>query len=386
MAQKKKDMKKEKRINTVEVVKPISVKKGQAPLINKATDLFMKHFKSIRALVIGLIIGISIMFISGYGNIAKTTDGDDLLVSIKGLDITANNLYSDLKDKYGLASILTKIDEYILKDKYSDKKADAISYADKYIESLKSQYADNWAEFLSYYGFTTDEELKASLISQYYSDLTTEEYVKTLITDDQINNYYKSSIVGDIKVSHILIKADYATDATEEEITKAKEKALKTAKSIVTKLDASEKPLELFVTLAKQYSDDTSNASKGGDLGYFNKGAMEVAFETASYNLKTVGQYTTTPVETSYGYHIIIKTAKTKAKASLKDSTDKITSALVEQKTKDDVSLPLKALMNLREEYKLNFEEPKMKTAYNELMTNKINEVINNAAAENASN
>lgn len=57
-----------------------------------------------------------------------------------------------------------------------------------------------------------------------------------------------------------------------------------------------------FELLAKNHSQDSS-ASKGGDLGYFRRGLLDPAFERALDQLKN-GQYSTTPVKTSQGWHI----------------------------------------------------------------------------------
>lgn len=58
-----------------------------------------------------------------------------------------------------------------------------------------------------------------------------------------------------------------------------------------------------FIKLAAENSDDPSNKFKGGDLGWFTKGAMVKEFEDAVMNGKpgdVVG-----PVKTQFGYHII---------------------------------------------------------------------------------
>jgi len=61
---------------------------------------------------------------------------------------------------------------------------------------------------------------------------------------------------------------------------------------------------ESFSTLAILYSEDPGSASKGGELGMFNRGTMYPEFEAASFNLKDISTVSEI-VKTEAGYHII---------------------------------------------------------------------------------
>ncbi|MCU7937928.1 MAG: peptidylprolyl isomerase [gamma proteobacterium symbiont of Bathyaustriella thionipta] len=60
---------------------------------------------------------------------------------------------------------------------------------------------------------------------------------------------------------------------------------------------------EDFATMAKAHSEDTSSATRGGDLGWFKPGTMVPQFEKAMETLQT-GDISDV-IQTSFGYHII---------------------------------------------------------------------------------
>ena len=71
------------------------------------------------------------------------------------------------------------------------------------------------------------------------------------------------------------------------------------AKAIIAKLDKGEK----FSELAKQ-SKDPGSKDKGGELGWSSPAAYVKPFGEALTKLKK-GEYTKTPVQSDFGYHVI---------------------------------------------------------------------------------
>ena len=146
---------------------------------------------------------------------------------------------------------------------------------------------------------------------------------------------------------------------SDDEKKEAENKALETAKDLIKKLNEGAD----FKELAKEYSMDESNKDEGGVLGSFNKGDMESSFETAAYELK-VDEYTDTPVKTSYGYHIILKT-----KEHEKDSLDNVKEDIIETLSKElinsDTTISITALTELRKENGMDIEDDSLQSNYN---------------------
>ncbi len=334
----------------------------------KKDSKFKRWFNnlSLEQIIVGGVIIIAILLIVLIGvstKNTKTKNGDDIVVQVDGKTITANELYKELKSQSGEQVAINLIDEYILDKEY--KTTDEMKEsAESTIKNYKSTYGDQYEQFLEYNGISDDKELKELLIKNSKLTSVTEDYIKETLTEKEMKKYYDEKIVGDISAKHILISTETDDSATDEEKEAKKEEAKKKAEEIIAKLKKGED----FDKLAKKYSDDDQTKSKGGDLGYFNTGEMEEAFETAAYKLN-VNEYTTTPVETSYGYHIIMKTGQ-KDKPSYKKSKDSIKEKLVDEKKDNDSTISVKAMIALRKKYNIKIKDKTVKNDYNSYIKN----------------
>jgi len=325
-----------------------------------------------KILVSLLILG----FAAGCGKVPQLSNGEDAVVSFNKAEkgISATELYNKIK-KSSLSSLIDMIDSKILLEKYPDNEKEAQKYADEQLDQIKTYYVDDNGKYdessllndlNSYYGISNIDEFKAMLELSYYRDLAVTDYARDSITDKQIKKYYNDEVVGDISAKHILISPETTDDMTDDEKTKAEEAALKTAKEVIAKLDKGED----WDTLAKEYSDDESNKDNGGDLGYFNKGTMVSEFEEAAYKLK-INKYTTEPVKTQFGYHIILKTGE-KDKAALDDVKEDIIKTLADELLETDNTIQINALVELRKDYGMKIEDDELAKQYSTYISNQL--------------
>lgn len=298
---------------------------------------------------VGITMG-ALLLLTGCGKV-DLKDGAEVAIKVNGEKISADEVYKILKERYSKQIIADEIDKIIFKTMFKDDE-EIESKVEDQLEYIKTQYSSNWEDTLKSAGYDSEDELKDELRLSYQRDKAVKEYLKENVSEAEINNYYNNEMSGQISAKHILISTS----------SRSEEEAEKLAKDIIKKLDKGES----FDDLAKEYSDDTGSKSDGGNLGYFGKGEMVTEFEDAAYGLK-VDEYTKSPVKTTYGYHIILKTGE-KDKQELKDIKDSVIEKLVEKKLNDDKTLYITTLEDLREDYGLKIKDSILKREYKEYL------------------
>lgn len=232
---------------------------------------------------------LSLSVIAGIVTLTACNNANDSasVVETSAGDITKDELYEAMKEKYGEATLRELVYERVLSDNYevSDEELD------EKIAELKEQLGDNFEVALSQYGYDSEEDLRETFRIGMLQEKAAVKDIEA--TEEEMKKYYEN-YKPQIKARHILV----------EDEAKAKE--------VKSKLDAGEK----FEDVAKEFSTDTASAANGGDLGWFGAGQMVAEFEEAAYALEV--NKISDPVKTEHGYHIIQVTEK-KEKQSYED-------------------------------------------------------------------
>ena len=343
----KKESKKESKKDTKKVNKVNDDK------VFKMLEFFDKYRLAIYGAVGGILITVLVVVIIWPDRIATLKDGTQPVAEIDGYTVTANDLYEDMKDVYSISSLLDKIDNKILEEKYpeTDEMNDELKQqAESYYSAYEQYYKMDKETFLSNNGFGSEKAFLEYLRLQYRRNKYAEDYIKTLISDKEVEKYYEDKVYGDINTKHILVKVD--SSASDED----KKKAEDLAKELISKLNDGKS----FDDVKEEYKDQITYE----ELGYKSYNAnLESAYMEAMQKLEN-NSYSKEPVKTSYGYHVIYRIDQ-KDKPTLNDVKDEIIDSLVSEKQSNDKNISYIALDKMREESGLKFSDTVLEKKYN---------------------
>lgn len=220
-----------------------------------------------KKLAIAAVFATSVVALSACGS-------GETVVESKAGDISKEDYYQELSDKYGAQVLQTMVLEKALDDKYDVDK----EQIDDQVKKMKDQYGDSFESVLQQAGYADEDDFREAVKTSLLQQKAIADGVD--VSDDEIKTRYEH-MKTDLNASHILV-------ADED-----------TAKEVKQKLDDGED----WDKLVKEYSTDTATVENKGSLDWFTAGTMDSAFEDAAYKLKK-GEISD-PVETSYGWHII---------------------------------------------------------------------------------
>ncbi len=298
--------------------------------------------------------------------VPKLKDGNEVVATIKGKDITANDLFESLKETNGASSLLNIVDKYIADKEVKIKDADK-DYADEVVEYYK-EYAEYYnvdlitfvANYLGLPNIETEDQFRDFVLEDYKKTLVVKNYLIDKASEDDLKKYYEDNYSDKLTVKHILIEVDPDNEDTDA----ADKEAYDKAKELIDELKDTDKDDldEKFEELVKDNSDDTQTYNNGGLMEDLTKSTIQESFWNAAYELKD-GEFTEEPVKTTYGYHIILKVSS-KAADKYEDVLDDVKSGYADNLLSNDSTLMTLTWDEIRNKYKLSIKDDNIKKAY----------------------
>jgi peptidyl-prolyl cis-trans isomerase C len=162
------------------------------------------------------------------------------------------------------------------------------------------------------------------------NDVYISEKIKAAVSDAKVKDQYQKSIAleaktEEVRARHILMKTKAEAMAVIADIKRGAD----------------------FAAVAKAKSTGPSGRN-GGDLGYFGFKQMVPPFSKAAFALKP-GEYTTEPVKTQFGWHVIkVEDRRVAGSQNYEQASQKIRQDLSQQAYKDTLAgLRAKAKINV---------------------------------------
>ena len=165
-------------------------------------------------------------------------------------------------------------------------------YAQLSPADLDQPVAPSDADLQQYYDQHQEDFRRPEQVKVNYLVLNQEDVAKDVeVTDEQLRQVYEQAkAAAPREVSHILVT--FGDDRTEQE---ARDRIAEVQQQLEQGTD--------FTALAREYSDDSSSAGDGGDLGAIQRGFFGDSFDDAAFSLDP-GQVSQI-VQTQYGLHLI---------------------------------------------------------------------------------
>jgi peptidyl-prolyl cis-trans isomerase C len=159
----------------------------------------------------------------------------------------------------------------------------------------------------------------------------------------------------------------YVSDTASREEVKASHILVADEQTAISAIQKLEEGAD-FAELAREISTGPSGPN-GGDLGYFGRGAMVPVFEQAAFALD-VGSFTSAPVQSQFGWHVIKLLDKRIAEApsieemspQLEQNITNLSFARLVETLRADAKIQKKSLSDIEEEWKESQESMESST------------------------
>ena len=253
------------------------------------------------------------------------------MLAAMGVDVKSDKnsfIYLLLKDRIVNELIVkARLDEEIAKRGIKVSSADVDEAVKSIIDKIGSK--DQLDDLLKQNGISNNQ-FREDLKEEVKMKKLAQELGSSAVSEAETKKFYNENLdkfkyPDKVRASHILISVNPAeiteiikSDAKNKDLDDAAVKAkvneeIKAREAKVNKLlvEVKKDPSQ-FAKVAKENSEDTATAVKGGDLGFFAAKEMVPEFSKAAFSMKP-NTISDKPVKTQYGYHIIMVTDRAAA-------------------------------------------------------------------------
>ena len=297
-----------------------------------------------KGIIVGVLITAVIAGLAWPKREAKLQDGKEVAVETSINKYTAEFLYDKLKEKNGLTVLLSELDKDIINDKYGTKldaeaRESATTEAENYINQYKLYYQIDEDTFLSQSGYKDRNDFIENLMINYKINYYVNEYIASTFSESDIRTYYDSNVFGEKSITLI-------SSTTDADTVKKAQKELKNGTSLdkVKKKYSSLVYNDLTVTYdtSSSFADVIVNTIKNMKAKSLSDAISDDTYGTLAIYVSASGDKPTYD--------------------SIKDS---LKQTMATSKQSEDQTLYYKAMMALRKEYGLKFNDAKYEEYYN---------------------
>ncbi len=276
----------------------------------------------------------------------KRSNGEDVVYEINGQDVTASAFYESLYESGGTSAVYRLFEKAVLQDVEADEdmQSNAASNAATILSNYQSNYPTTYEseldKALQQVGYTDHNDLEAYLLQYEKMMKIAEEYAAEHVDDLQIRN-----------ISYILIMFEDSSNPSTADSPTADEQSRMQA--VDDALNAGTD----FSEVATTYSEDTSTADSGGELGTIdaNTTSLDSAFLEAALALDE-GEVSDWVYSSSYGWFRIKNNASTADSLAAWTTSDG-TNVYYSLVTSYDTSIAAEAIWQRAESLGMDFKD-----------------------------
>lgn len=261
-----------------------------------------------------------ILLASGFLSAQQRVDG---IAAVVGNEIILLSEINSIVAQYAIQNkidlakrpqLYTELSQQILENQINEKlliiqaDEDTISADEERVEQALNEQIDRMVQQVGsvekleeYYGAPIAKikrDFRKQIENRYRIDLLRQQRFGNMkISRREVEEFYEKyadslgTIPETVDISHILMEIEPSDESIQQAYTKIS--------NVKQMLDEGAE----FAQVATEYSEDPGSASRGGDLGFVNRGDLVKEFEEVAFALEE-GEYSDI-VQTQFGFHII---------------------------------------------------------------------------------